>query len=187
MKTIARFIVLTGAIAALAACDSTSSVGLADLQKDSAAMAAKYLDANGNLLPGVNATLWADVPIAGTATYNGYVAGELPSGDLIGQLEMTVGFATDDLSGFADNFQHENDGSYDGALALTGVLNRGAAPNIPQIAGTLSGTLTNNATDYATAIALDGDMIGTDYDAVGGYADGTVGAAVFEGIFVAER
>lgn len=182
-----KHIMLTGAATLLFACGGTTTPGFEELQDSSDAMAAKYLTADGNLLPGVTATPWADVPTNGSANFDGYVAGTTMGGKMVGELDMTVDFAGNTVSGSADNFEHDVNGSYAGELDLSGSLNRGAAPTIPQISGILSGTLSNDQIDYDTAIALDGDMIGSDYGAVGGYADGSVGANIFEGLFVAER
>lgn len=189
-----RRIAPLGALALLAGCDGNPLVDVpqgyqtfAAIEADAAAMAAGTVDlATGDLFPGVTKTDPGDLPASGSATYEGFVAGEVGGAGLIGALTLRTVFGTPgSVSGTADNFLHETNGAYGGTLAVSGSVSP-TAP-ISQITASADGTLSNLGTDYPTQIFLNGNFIGTDYGAVAGEATGKVGAGDFGGGFVAER
>ena len=168
------------------------------LSTSALAMADPYVDSDGNLKDGVVAR--TDVPVVGSANYAGYIGGELtPAGGgdaagIVGELALNANFGTGVVTGSATNFQHETDGAYTGTLTADGtsaISFGGTNLDEDTLGATLSGTLSNGGTNYATDIALDGVFIGgvgaAAPDAVAGYADGTVGTAILLGAFVAEQ
>lgn len=191
-KAITLLVAATAVVAGCSNSDDTPDPGyasFAEIAPDAIAMRSAYVDVDGNFLMGVVPATDADIPDSGTAQYLGFVAGDLNGADLIGQLTVDVMFQTETISSSATNFFHETQGAYTGTLAGTGVL----VPDqllVPQISTSLVGTLTNNSVDYATNIALEGDIVANGVDtagAIAGYADGNVGMGVFTGAFVAER
>jgi len=199
MKNKLKIISIVGVATILAGCEAVPFVdpGLTsytEVNDAMSAMAANYIDADGNVLGGVNASVtpWADVPdntSGASALYNGFVGGDIAGGaldglNLVGELVLTADFGAESISGSADNFYDDTNAQYTGALNLDGTIATGAGI---MINANLTGDLSNGGTDYTTAIGLDGWFIGGTYDAVGGFADGTVEAGVFEGVFVGER
>ena len=197
MKHTIKYLALTGSVALLAACgggggDSTVNT-FAQLEADARAAATGYIDPDsGDFLAAERTSL----PAAGSASYAGYVGGEVDGAGLIGELSLDVTFAAGDtgtITGSADSFQHETDGAYTGTLNLVGgqVLADQGLGGEDYVAGTLDGNLTNGGTVYATNIGLDGSFMGgtgTDTpDAIAGYALGNVGTgpgSSFDGIFI---
>lgn len=135
-----------------------------------------------------------NLPTTGSATYTGYVGGDVDGSTLIGELSLTANFTgTGTVSGSATNFQHEVDGAYTGSLTMPST---GINPNLDgdqEFAGTLTGTLANGGTDYDTDITLTGYFAGGTDDtvvvptAVAGFADGTVGSDLLTGAFIATQ
>lgn len=192
MTLIAKTLASAGFVAALAACESGSNevVDFATLSMNADTLQSKYTDGNGNLLAGQSRSAPADIPASGTANYAGYVAGDVDGSSLVGELTIEAAFATNTISSTATNFIHETDGDYTGDLTGSGPLTRTPPAGVPQVSTTLDGTLSNAGTDYATTIALEGDLTANGSDPVGtvaGVADGLVGADFFSGVFAAER
>ena len=199
MKNEMKIVAAIGVATALAGCEPLPIVdpGLTSYTEVNDAMtvmADDYIDADGNVLGGVNASVtpWADVPdntSGASATYNGFVGGDVTGGaldglNLVGELELIADFGAESISGSADNFYDDTNAPYTGTLNLAGAIatNQGIMIN-----SNLAGDLSNGGSDYATTIGLDGWFIGATYDAVGGWADGSVDTGVFTGVFVAER
>lgn len=183
-------------LVALSACGGGSSgtatvdPTFADVTADAAAMQGKYTNANGDLLAGVAPASTSDINSSANGSYSGYVGGDLNGDGLVGTLTVDANFVAGTASNTATDFQHETDGAYAGTLTGAGVIQPTAPAGTPQISTTLAGDLSNNGTDYATSIALDGSFIANGADptgAIAGTADGTVGAALLMGIFSAEK
>ena len=126
----------------------------------------------------------------GSATYQGFVGGDLTGGDLdqreiIGQLTLVTDFAAPDVvDGRAYNFLLDDSSPVVGELALdNGTIGPGAA-NEAEISAIWWAT----STVSATIISLGpGHFLGDQYDAVGGIATGLVGGSTLDGAFIAER
>ncbi len=200
MKNELIIVAAVGVAAALAGCTSTTVVdpeSYTEVDGAMATMAANYIDGNGVLLDGVNssATPLTNVPAVGSgaasATYNGFVGGDVTGGagalagrNLVGELELTADFNGGTISGTADNFYDDTNAQYTGTLNLAGPIT-GIAD--PMMTPNLAGNLSNGGIDYATDIAFDGFFVGDAYEAVAGQAFGTVDGGAFDGAFVAER
>ena len=198
MKNEMKIVAVVGVTAVLAGCASTPAdpvlTSYTEVNGAMATMAANYIDADGNLLGGVDATPLASLPAEGSgaasATYNGFVGGDVSGGgglagrSLVGELELTANFDGGTITGQADNFYDDTNTQYTGTLNLSGPITGIANPMMtPNLAGNLS----TGGIDYATDIGLEGWFIGPAYNAVGGYADGLVDGDLFEGVFVAEQ
>jgi hypothetical protein len=208
MKFDPKLLVAAVAVSALAGCgggdddddDSTTPLppptvnSFADLEAAAFAMAGKYIDpVTGDILPGVVRTDAIALPASGSATYNGYVGGDIAGGaldgnTLIGELALTTefnGVNSGAITGSATNFFDQTNTGYAGTLNVTGTTNPTSAIN--QLAADMAGTLTAGSSSYGVDVLLDGDYLGTSPDAVGGLADGDVAGGLFTGAFIAER
>lgn len=185
------YLALAGAVAALAGCSSNGTY--AGLDDDFAAAAAGLIDTEtGALLADARVAL----PSSGTATYSGFVSGEVDGAGMIGELDLEVTFqpgSNGTVTGAADRFVHETDGAYAGTLTLNNgnIVPNAGAGGADLLAGNLEGTLSNGGVDHATNIGLDGSFLGgggSDVPgAIAGGAVGTVGTEAFEGMFVTLR
>ena len=196
LKMIAAF----GVAAVLAGCASTPAdpglTSYAEVDAAMAAMANPFLDSGGDLLDVDDATSEADINVAiaadATATYNGFVGGELSGGGLggrilVGELELTADFGAGSISATADNFYDSTLVEYDGTLTTVadGGIDAAGAFTMNAL---LSGDLDNGVDPaYATGINLDGWFIGDTYGTVGGWADISMGGGSAEGRFIAEQ
>jgi hypothetical protein len=177
----------------MAGCSSTSDVAaptFADVDAAAVAMQAKYTDANGDLLVGVDRASGAEINSAANATYTGYVGGDVAGSTLVGTLEVAADFTALTTASSATGFIHETDGDYAGTLSGAGVIAPSAPLLAPQISTTVAGTLVNGGVNYATSLALDGQFVENAADPVGaiaGTADGVVGTDLLIGTFAAEK
>jgi hypothetical protein len=207
MKLDPKLLIAAVAVSLLAACggggdddDDGSSLppptsnSFADLEAAASAMAGNYIDlVSGDLLPGVSRTDAIALPASGSATYNGYVGGEIAGGPLdgnalIGELALTTefnGVNSGAITGSATNFYDQTNTGYGGTLTVSGTTSPTSAIN--QLAADMAGTLTAGSSSYGVDVLLDGDFIGTAPDTVGGLADGDVAGGLFTGAFIAER
>lgn len=195
MKHGIRFLALAGSLALLTGCGGGGDSEVdtfSRMEADARAAAAGYVDPDtGALLAAERSSL----PASGTASYDGYVGGEVDGAGLIGELSLDVTFGVGDngtITGSATNFQHETDGAYTGTLTVSGGNILPGAPGAEDtVAADLGGTLSNGGTAYSTDIALDGAFMGgtgaETPDAIGGSALGTVGTDLFDGIFIVKR
>jgi hypothetical protein len=187
MKTKMKLLSAAAVTSLLVACGGSDDVvddgpytSFDAITADAAAMAARYETAP--------VTDFAELPVAGSATYQGFVGGDLTDGDLdqreiIGQLTLVTDFAAPDVvDGRAYNFLLDDSSPVTGELALDqgNILDNGG---VAEISAILTGDLDGNATD----ISLDGTFLGDQYDAVGGIATGLVGGSTLDGGFIAER
>ena len=190
------YLALAGSVALLAGCggggsDSTVNT-YAQMETDARALATGYIDPDtGAILPGAEER--TNLPQSGQGSYEGYVGGDLEGEGLIGELSMTVNFGVGDtgtITGTADNFMHETQGAYTGALNLqNGTIVTGGSGSVSDgVAGDLTGTLSNGGNTYDTEINLEGVFLGgsgTDVpDAMAGGAVGEVGTGFFDGLFI---
>lgn len=168
-------------------------ISFTDLEASARAMAGKYLDpVTGDLLPSVGRTDALNLPVSGSATYDGYIAGRVSGGALdgnamVGTLSLTTEFAgtaSGAISGSATGFLDQNDTSYTGSLAVTG---RTAPTAGYQLSADMAGTLGSTAGSFDVDVLMDGDFVGTIPDAVAGVADGDVAGGLFTGAFAADR
>jgi hypothetical protein len=199
MKHGMKYMALVGSMALLAGCGGGGdgdrvNADYVALAAEAEAAAEGIVDTEtGALAAGVEAR--TSLPNSGTASYDGYVGGEVGGAGLVGELSLNVNFANNDtgtITGSATNFQHETDGAYAGTLTLEGgtiVPGGGGAGSSDSVAGDLDGNLTNGGTIYPTIIGLDGEFVGgTGMDiptSIGGFAGGTVGLQDFTGTFIA--
>lgn len=142
------------------------------------------------------------IPTSGAAVYDGYLSGTLANSDdgltntVIGDMSLVVGFTSSSvtISGSASNFRDEDDVVMAGSLTFSdGSLDRSGDPN-SDVTLTLAanGTLTDvDANTLVFGAQLEGDMLGTNYNAVGGEVLGRVihngTSQNFDGTFIAER
>lgn len=144
----------------------------------------------------------SSVPIRGDANYQGYFSGNLANSNdsitdtLIGQIDLDVDFTATsvNVSGSVDNFYDEDDDPLSGSLRLSnGSLDRDGSPsNDATLVLSASGTLTDDrGRDLELGTQLEGDFLGSDYNAVGGEVLGSVTVngtdQDFDGSFIAER
>jgi hypothetical protein len=151
--------------------------------------------------PVVYTTLSA-VPTTGSATYRGYLRGDLSNttdavtDSLIGRMTMQVGFTASSVSvsGSVTDFADAENRDVDGSLTLSnGSLDRGGNPaNDATLNVTFAGTLTDaGSRTLNVGGQLEGDFLAGSHRAVGGDALGrvTVGGINqdFDGSFIAQR
>lgn len=143
----------------------------------------------------------ATVPTTGSATYGGFLYGDLSDGDaevlesVVGRLTLEVTFTAGDpdFDGVARDFVDSRDAPLSGTLAVSGgALNRNGNPaNDATLRGvSVAGTLRDGAgTDMVFGVQLEGDFLGTRVDAIGGEAIGRVSVGRttqdFDGGFIA--
>ena len=175
---------------------STSLSALAAMQSDQTAMISTYP------LPNAYTPL-ASIPISGTYVYDGYLSGgrgetlDALTDIIIGDLKLSVEFgnSSDDISGSASNFHDEDGALMTGSLTFSsGELDRSGDPiSDATLTLTVSGRLTDadiNTLDFSGN--LEGDTLGTNYNALGGDAlfnvsENSGTSEYFTGIFIAER
>jgi len=194
MTKLFKSVALLGAIAVIAGCSGSNndpadnqSADFDELSAAAVAMAENFVDLDTGAPIAVERT---DLPDDATAQYTGYVGGLLGDDGFVGTLTLDVDFNPNDtgsITGSATDFQHQVDGAYTGTL----LLNAGSILPGQSLAGDLEGALSNDGTDYATEIVLDGSFFGgapVDVPtAVGGAAFGEVGVGLdnFDGAFIA--
>jgi hypothetical protein len=142
------------------------------------------------------------IPTTGSAEYAGFVYGELSNDSdtitdsVIGSLNLEVGFNAGGASfgGSASGFVDEDDNDLTGNLTVSsGSLDRTGNPADDATIGiSLAGTLTDDADqDLVFGFALEGDFLGSEYNAIGGAALGSVTVdgvdQNFDGGFIAEQ
>lgn len=147
-------------------------------------------------------TALSSVPTSGTATYEGYFAGQLANttdnitDTLIGAMTLDVRSAASSVSvsGSVNDFVDSNDNDLSGQLSLTaGSLDRAGNPSSDAtLMMTASGTLTDaQGRTLVMGTQLEGDFLGAGHAAVGGDVLGSVRVngvdQDFDGGFIAER
>lgn len=144
----------------------------------------------------------ASVPTSGNAVYKGYLGGTLANSSdgltdtIIGEMSLTVEFTNSsvNVSGSARNFRDDDGALMTGSLTFsTGDLDRGGDPSSDAtLTLTANGTLIDADTNSLLfGTQLEGDMLGTNYSAVGGAVLGLVThngiSQDIDGEFIAER
>ena len=126
---------------------------------------------------GLDASASADIPTTGTASYSGYMGVDVGYNEVIGDLSMSVDFASDSVSGSARNFISASNIAYTGDLTLTGgFIDRTAdtALGDPHLLADVDGTLTSDGIASTVDAQLRGTFQGPGRDIVSGYVSGTV-------------
>ena len=142
------------------------------------------------------------IPVSGRAEYNGYLGGTLSNksdsitDSIVGDMSLSITFASTSpsVTGTATNFRGADDAVMAGSLTFSdGNFDRNGDPDSDATL-TLSATGTlrdaqNN--DLVFGGQLEGDFLGSQYDAVGGEVLGRVTQGGvdqnFDGTFIAER
>jgi len=128
----------------------------------------------------------SEIPLAGTATYDGYIGGQLGDDSLTATLSVAVNFGTSTLTATAEQFILGTDDVLTGSLTGAEDINRDGSSPLPQIAFTISGDLDGES----SALGLDGDFLvqtgNTEIVAIGGKVDGDIGTQLFSGVFAGE-
>ena len=142
------------------------------------------------------------IPVSGSAVYDGYLSGNLLNSNdgltdtIIDEMSLTVGFTNSSVNvlGSASNFRDEDVAPMTGILTFSNRdLDRGAdITSDITLKLNANGTLTDaDENDLIFGTQVQGDMLGTDYNAVGGFVYGVVthnGAEQnIDGKFIAER
>lgn len=149
----------------------------------------------------INYTALSGVPTTGSASYRGYLSGELSNvsddlpDNLIGNLTIDIQFGTAlSVTGTATNFFDEDNNAVSGSLSLSGgQLDRTGNPNQDATFVLLAdGLLTDDDGDQMDlASQLEGDFLGAQHNALGGAVFGRVtsGSSVqdFDGNFITAR
>lgn len=174
---------------------SLPTLGDTQMWSDRTALLDRYTD------PTVYTAL-SDIPTRGSASYDGYFAGELANTSdnvtdtLIGAMTLDVGFNTTSVqvSGSVSGFVDSDDNALSGQLTLTaGSLDRGGNPSSDAtLMMTASGTLTDaQGRELVMGTQLEGDFLESGYAAVGGDVLGSVRVdgvdQDFDGGFIAAR
>ena len=160
----------------LAACSSGSDdpSGYADILAD-----AKDLHEAVEAAPGYDPAL---IPTTGTATYEGYVALDLPvlpdsESVVVGELDLDVDFGSDKpFTGKATDFQGAGNERYTGSLDVgpTGFIDRSPADDDPSLVFTMVGELVRpEGPSFAVVSSASGDFHGADRN----FAVGSVGGS----------
>jgi len=163
--------------------DLDPSVSFAELNADAETTIGMFVDANGDLLAGVEVTDPENFP-SGNVTYSGFITGSVDNVDLTGALQIEADFDDETFVATADNFIDETDVSYSGSLTGDdGTINTEGDADVPQLVVTIDGSLAAEGETFDTSLALDGDFV-SDGGAAAGLAEGSVGSDIFEdGLF----
>jgi len=144
------------------------------------------IDDEGEVVIDFESIASSDIPVTGTADYDGYVTGALGSDNLTARLSVEVDFGTSTLTTTADQFILGTDDVLTGSLTGAEDINRDGSSPLPQIAFTISGDLDGES----SALGLDGDFLvqtgNTEIVAIGGKVDGDIGTQLFSGVFAGE-
>ena len=137
-----------------------------------------------------------DMPVSGTARYDGYAAYSSSTSDpvrivsdpdTLSEVQLTANFGSSTISGSATNFQSYEGVDIDGALAITNGTIVDAT-----LTADIGGTLTEDGVNVSYDGEIQGGFLGEDAEAIAGtgYADASVlGTFVGTGyaVFGAER
>lgn len=142
------------------------------------------------------------IQTSGAATYDGYIWGDLlnttdaVTDAVLGEMTLAVAFNNDRVvvSGDAFNFRDAQDAAMDGTLTFSGgTLDRNGDPTVDAtFTLTANGTLVDAQNrSLVFGAELEGDFLGSTYQAIGGDALGRVTyngiTQNFNGDFIAER
>ncbi len=150
---------------ALSACVPKSPCELAP-PSDRVAAAGQMSDCLNTL----NATPVAQMPIAGSATYTGYVTGTMQTGagsdSLVGDASLTASFAGNGTSvaGTLANFASANGVTIGGTLAVAAATPALFPSNT--LTGNISGSLTYGGSNATFAVPVSGGYLGDSADAI---------------------
>lgn len=121
----------------------------------------------------------AFLPTAGSATYEGVIVVQPPvtNIDLLGDIELDFDFRDSAFTGLADNFNDDENVSFDGELEITdGAIFRDANTAVAAtFAGDIDGTLTDaDGNDFDFDAILIGDFFSDDAEHAAGVIRGNV-------------
>lgn len=185
------------AIASLSACGGTDGVGVDTRPPVDYASYAAQATSLHNTWDSVPVTDPANLPVSGTAQFNG-VAGlrlQTTGGELKvnGALGLNVDFASDSLSGSAGGFSDESNTGVSGTLAITGgVIDRLATVGVEYTyTANIGGTLAASSDSFAILGDIYGDFSGAGAGAALGIVAGTAqsgyGTGYVFGDFIASQ
>lgn len=132
------------------------------------------------------------LPVSGSAAFSGIMLldTELGAGatSTAGALNLVANFATDSISGSADNFVDDADNLMTGTLVISnGVLDRTADTSIEYtFSSLLAGILAGGGESFVISADLSGDFLGPFYDAAAGVIAGTAVTAFGSGYLFGE-
>ena len=146
-----------------------------------------YLDSDGRVLSAFAVLDAGLIPTQGTATYEGFLAGNVDGLDLVASLAVEADFARSDISAVAGAFQRSDGQDLSGSLTGDGSIQRANQATAPQLQMTLSGTVDGDM----SSILLDGAFLTNAGEnetvSIAGQAEGLIGDSIFEdGAFAAE-
>jgi hypothetical protein len=142
------------------------------------------------------------IPVSGGAEYNGYLGGTLSNksdaitDSIVGDMSLSITFASTSpsVTGTATNFRDADDAVMTGSLTFSsGNFDRNGDPDSDAtLTLSANGTLRDaQNNDLVFGGQLEGDFLGSQYDAVGGEVLGRVTQGGvdqnFDGTFIAER
>ena len=142
------------------------------------------------------------IPVSGRADYNGYLGGTLSNkidgitDNIVGDMSLSITFASTSpsVTGTATNFRDADDAVMTGSLTFSGgnFDHNGDPDSDATLTLSANGTLRDaQNNDLVFGGQLEGDFLGSQYDAVGGEVLGRVTQGGvdqnFDGTFIAER
>ncbi|MEL6642146.1 MAG: hypothetical protein AAFP98_12705 [Pseudomonadota bacterium] len=176
----------------LAACGgSGQSSGLVEapeqIVEEAEDLLEDIIDPDGELVADFTPIASSEIPVTGTADYDGYIGGQLGSDSLTARLSVEVNFVTSRLTTTADQFILGTDTVLAGSLTGDDDINRDGSSPLPQIVATITGDIDGES----SALALDGNFLvetgSSDIAAIGGQVEGNIGTQFLtDGIFAGE-
>lgn len=125
----------------------------------------------------LGASLSSEIPDTGSASYFGYAGFNTGVNDVIGEVNMSVDFANDSVSGNATNFVSASDITYSGSLEFTGgFIDRSADTSLgdPHLLADVDGTLESDGLASVVDGQLRGTFNGPGREVMSGYLSGTI-------------
>ncbi|NRA98621.1 MAG: hypothetical protein HRU32_02190 [Rhodobacteraceae bacterium] len=120
----------------------------------------------------------ATLPTSGSASYAGYMGiDNAPfGGEIIGDMTMTVDFATEGITGAATNFINSDDIRYSGTLGISnGAFDRTADPAREwQFEADIDGTLSAVGESHTIDALMSGDFTGPGQEGAVGIVTGAI-------------
>lgn len=167
------------AAARAAASNSTSSSGGSSSGQGPLQDALEEAESLLAFVNPLGVTPTADLPMSGSATYDGFIAfsGVGVDESFIGDLSLDVNFANNSISGSATDFLDNSENAYTGTLVVDGgAIDRSADPQTDvQFDADIGGTLADGGASRTIDGELKGYFVGSNQSAVVGSVSGTVG------------
>ena len=163
----------------------------------------KYVDVERDALEAVDRVIAlgiseaSGIPTADTAQYSGYMGATDWAGNaIVGEMSMSINFASDEVSGSARGFVDTDDINYNGSLEISGgSINRSADPVTEwQLQADVGGVISDGEQNTLVQAIMLGDFHGDTQQGILGVLEGTAtnreGTAVLSGdntLFVGEK